>query len=111
MTFLSYENKMHAFINVYTKIHRRVFVWKRENIMRATVQSFKEQMRFNYSEEATITLLGNFSREKRTSVPAKTGSQALPDSVSVMTLSCLNDPKCPSANEQINASYYMPPFK
>ena len=101
MTFLSYENKMHAFINV----------WKRENIMRATVQSFKEQMRFNYSEEATITLLGNFSREKRTSVPAKTGSQALTDSVSVMTLSCLNDPKCPSANEQINESYYMPPFK
>lgn len=50
---------------------------RRENIMRATVQSFKEQMWFSYSEEATITLLGNFSREKRASVPVKTGSQTL----------------------------------
>lgn len=79
--------------------------------MRATVQSFNEQMRFNYSEEATITLLGNFSREMRTSVPMKTGSQALTDSVSVMTLNCLNDPKCPSANEQINAFCFVPAFK
>lgn len=53
----------------------------------------KEQMRFNYPEEATITLLGNFSREKKASVPMKTGSQALTDTVSVMTLDCLNNPQ------------------
>lgn len=87
---------------------------RRENswaIMRATVQSFKEQMWFNYSEEATIIFQGNFSREKRTSVPMKTGSQALTNTVSVMTLNCLNHPKRPSANEQINASCYVPAFK
>lgn len=97
---------------MYTQKHTDVYMYgRRENIVQATVQAFKEQMRFNYSEEATTTLLGNFSREKRTSFPTKTGSQALTDSVSVMTLNCLNDPKCPSANEQINASYYMPAFK
>lgn len=53
----------------------------------------KEQMRFNYPEEATITLLGNFSRGKKASVPMKTGSQALTDTVSGMTLDCLDNPQ------------------
>lgn len=30
MAFLSYETKMHAFVNVYTNVHGRVYAWEKE---------------------------------------------------------------------------------